>query len=118
MDPEFAKKSDLNEALFFLLFLLKTHREDTTFYRCTSVVSVYMTPYRLEILWRSWILMEVEELFGCWSLLLSAVEQPGISYKDQKMTKGGLWSVWTGTSSSDDTVLSIINDARLSGQRR
>lgn len=32
--------------------------------------------------------MEVEELFGCWSLLLSAVEQPGISYRDQKMTKG------------------------------
>lgn len=55
---------------------------------CTSVVSVYMTPYRLETLWSSWILLEVEELFGCWSLLLSAVEQSGISYRDQKMTKG------------------------------
>lgn len=30
----------------------------------------------------------------------------------------GLWSVWTGTGSSDDAVLSIINDAGLSGQRR
>lgn len=92
---------------FFLLHLTQRRQ---TFYMHISVVPVYVTPYQLGINWSSWMFNGRRgTLWMFLSLLLSATDCTGISYRDQTMTepKGALRCFWLGPALLENTTLNI-----------
>ena len=76
MEPEFTDERLFWHTLLRRHICCRDQERRQTFHLGIFIVPVKLTPYQPGIKWNSWMFMEVKNPCGCWSLLLSALDQP------------------------------------------